>query len=252
MGGKPTAKNGVEPYLYKWTSVIYDRNHKIIDFKNKIINNDTIANPIYSGNYVLPDLFVKFYVNVTDKDQNSGIDSIMITKSSIALTTAILNIPTINKGDTCQLIPVNIVFGFPPLKYAWKPVYNLSNQNVENPFAWPDTSTTYNVEVTDSLGCIGHDEVDVSVNTVDIKQFNSNSNYILTSNPVRDNTIITFNFNIANEKLSIYKTDGKAIFTKKIISNTVEIGKIIRMPGLYFFILEKDNRIISRGKFLKE
>jgi hypothetical protein len=252
LGGKPTAKGGIEPYRYKWTFVIFDFDNKKIVFQNNIINNDTIANPIFNEGYLLGDFLLKFYVNVSENNQNTGTDSIMITLSSVGITTRIGNIPSINIGDTCQLVPLNIVYGFLPLKYAWTPIYNLSDPNIEKPFAWPEKYTQYSVVVTDSVGCKGYDFVDVEINTVGIQQLKYNSNYTITNNPISDNSTLNFNFSVGSARLSIYGFNGIAIYDKKIISNIVEIGKIIKMPGLYIFTLEKNNEIISRGKFLKE
>jgi hypothetical protein len=69
LGDNPTAKNGVEPYRYKWTYIGYDKDHKAIEFYGKIIN-DTVSNPFFkSGGR---DMYITFYINVTDNNQNQA------------------------------------------------------------------------------------------------------------------------------------------------------------------------------------
>lgn len=47
--------------------------------------------------------------------------------------------------------------------YSWSPATGLSNANVAEPWAFPATTTTYTVTVTDSLGCVDSDEVTITV-----------------------------------------------------------------------------------------
>jgi len=48
--------------------------------------------------------------------------------------------------------------------YVWTPSTGLSNPNIANPIATPQTITTYTVEVTNASGCVGTDEMVVTVN----------------------------------------------------------------------------------------
>ena len=50
------------------------------------------------------------------------------------------------------------------LSYLWTPVTGLSNPNFPNPTASPTVTTTYTVEVINSEGCKGTDEVIITVN----------------------------------------------------------------------------------------
>lgn len=47
--------------------------------------------------------------------------------------------------------------------YTWTPFYNLSCDDCNNPFAWPDTNTTYYLTVADGRGCYDFDSVRVMV-----------------------------------------------------------------------------------------
>ena len=48
--------------------------------------------------------------------------------------------------------------------YSWSPTTGLDNPNVANPMASPNSTTTYTVTVTNLDGCIGTDQVTVTVN----------------------------------------------------------------------------------------
>ena len=50
------------------------------------------------------------------------------------------------------------------VSYVWSPSTGLSNPNIANPVATPQTITTYTVEVTNASGCIGRDVMVVNVN----------------------------------------------------------------------------------------
>ncbi|MEM6317987.1 MAG: PKD domain-containing protein [Bacteroidota bacterium] len=60
------------------------------------------------------------------------------------------------------------------VSYVWTPSTGLSNPNIANPIAKPQTVTTYTVEVTNASGCIGTDEVVVSVTDAPIVEAGDN------------------------------------------------------------------------------
>ncbi len=64
---------------------------------------------------------------------------------------------TIWRYDTIQL---NAVGG---LSYNWTPDFNLSCGDCYNPLAWPDSSITYYLTVSDGRGCDDYDTVRISV-----------------------------------------------------------------------------------------
>lgn len=60
-------------------------------------------------------------------------------------------------GDTVQLQASG------PGTYSWSPASSLSDPNATNPLAFPATTTTYTLTLTDSLTCSSSDEVTVTV-----------------------------------------------------------------------------------------
>jgi len=67
-------------------------------------------------------------------------------------------------GDSAMLGGVPTASGgIPPFSYNWTPSAGLSDPSAPNPYAHPDTSTMYYVQVTDDAGCSAEDSVFVSV-----------------------------------------------------------------------------------------
>ena len=67
-------------------------------------------------------------------------------------------------GDSIMLGGVPTASGgIPPFTYSWTPSAGLSDPSAPNPYAHPDTSTMYYVQVTDDAGCSAEDSVFVSV-----------------------------------------------------------------------------------------
>ncbi len=70
------------------------------------------------------------------------------------------------EGDTVILGDVSnksAIQGFKPYKFKWFPEEGLDSPYSPNPIAFPRKTTTYYLEVTDSLGCIALDSVTVTV-----------------------------------------------------------------------------------------
>lgn len=65
------------------------------------------------------------------------------------------------KEDSLLLHLVNPIAA--SVTYTWTPVVNISDAHVADPLVFPQSSTTYHVEVTDSSGCNNSDSVSVRV-----------------------------------------------------------------------------------------
>ncbi|MFK7970247.1 MAG: gliding motility-associated C-terminal domain-containing protein [Bacteroidia bacterium] len=64
---------------------------------------------------------------------------------------------TICYGDTIMLQ------GSGGSTYSWSPAVGLSNPGIANPMAFPQTTTTYSLTVTDSLGCVDTDDITITI-----------------------------------------------------------------------------------------
>jgi hypothetical protein len=65
-------------------------------------------------------------------------------------------------GGSVQLAP-SVRGGQPPYAYAWTPVAGLSAANIASPVASPTSPLTYTLRVTDAVGCVVEEKVDVEV-----------------------------------------------------------------------------------------
>jgi len=65
-------------------------------------------------------------------------------------------------GDTAALA------GSGGVTYSWSPASTLSDPNISNPSAFPDSTTTYTLTVFDSIGCSDTDDVTVAVHPLPI------------------------------------------------------------------------------------
>ncbi len=80
-------------------------------------------------------------------------------------------------GDTVILGDVvnqSAIQGFKPYSYRWYPEYALSSPFVPNPLAFPEKTTTYYLEVTDSLGCVSTDSITIVVHSKPLAKITAN------------------------------------------------------------------------------
>ncbi len=66
------------------------------------------------------------------------------------------------RGES-TILSSDISGGKPPYSFSWKPTEGLSNPNVINPTARPDSTTQYVIIVTDANGCEGIDSITVTI-----------------------------------------------------------------------------------------
>ena len=252
LGGNPTANGGTEPYTYKWELMpVYYYDYRIS--ASELLDDSTSANPIINCYPFINDT-VTLILTVTDADFNSKTDSVKIIISSINLVHLVYFRPTINQGDSVQLKPLNIFNGIAPFSYHWTPETGLSNPNIKNPFAKPDTSTRYTCLVTDAIGCSAKDINDVVVTTTgisDLKQSKHSS--IVFPNPITSDSQIQVN-NPSKGKLNIKVVNihGQVILDDWFYSDIYYIGKKINESGNYLFSIKNDNELLTTGKFIKQ
>jgi len=72
----------------------------------------------------------------------------------------------IGQGEGIELSPTSPDNGI--VSYTWTPAEGLSNPNIANPIASPDTLITYYLEVVNSNGCVGTDSITIDVTTFNL------------------------------------------------------------------------------------
>lgn len=142
---KASTIKGFGPFSYTWGSP-----------SSGVLNN---TDSIYIAN-ITQDTTI--FVTVSD---NLGCND------SLAFTISVGDIPSINMGvnvtlcysDSVQLNPI-ITGGITPFTYLWIPDTGLSSAIALNPWRSPlDSSITYVLQVTDSLGCVYSDSIQINV-----------------------------------------------------------------------------------------
>ena len=145
IGGTPTATGGTPPYVYTWGP-------------SAGLSSTTIPNPIATVSFT-----TTYYVTVTDSKGCVSIDSVKINQ---------LPSPVANAGrDTALCLGFGDILGGNPTasggtgsyQYSWTPTVGLNANNTSNPSAFPLTTTTYQVVVTDSNGCQASDAVTITI-----------------------------------------------------------------------------------------
>lgn len=108
------------------------------------LSNITSANP-----WATPDSSTMYYVTITDSHQCVNSDSVNVF---------VQQIPELNHNpDTTiiigEMVDMLAVSDQSTVSYNWSPAYGLSCTTCPNPIAQPLTTTTYTVEIEDSMTC---------------------------------------------------------------------------------------------------
>jgi hypothetical protein len=154
IGTVPAAAGGTAPYSFSWSPATG-------------LSSTTIGNPNVQGltNNTLYTLLV------TDANNCSATDQVLVT---VAPSTLVAEAG--NGGELCSnaLNGIQIggipsaVAGNAPFVYSWIPSAGLNNPASSNPIAKPDTTTKYQLTVTDAFGCVATDTVVVIINNAPI------------------------------------------------------------------------------------
>ncbi|MEO1805148.1 MAG: gliding motility-associated C-terminal domain-containing protein [Bacteroidota bacterium] len=123
-----------------------------------IFDDPTLASPTafptYSGTTL--DTTVVFYVTVTDTNGCSNRDS---------LDQVVRLLPIVDFSNDTTKCPEDSIqlFATGGIGYQWTPPVGISNPNIANPFANPDTTTPYTVTITAVWGCADSGVVVINV-----------------------------------------------------------------------------------------
>ncbi|MBN2541895.1 gliding motility-associated C-terminal domain-containing protein [bacterium] len=154
IGGSPTATEGTPPYSYSWSPTAG-------------LNSSIIPNPLAS-----PETTTTYVVTVTDDSglTNNDFMVVEVTRTYADAGEGIEICPQ----DTVQLGGDPVAYGDnPPFTFTWRnnrvPVW-ISRE--EHPLVSPDTTTTYYLEVVDSIGCSATDSIIIANNFVPVNDFN--------------------------------------------------------------------------------
>lgn len=118
----------------------------------------TVDTPTSLSTEAYPTDSTLFYLTIDIGGGCFGIDSIMVN----------VNLPTVDAGvDTvlCSGDSVQLQGTADPGTFGWTPIADLSDPAILDPFASPNSTTDYVLELTDGIGCTNSDTVKVTVST---------------------------------------------------------------------------------------
>jgi gliding motility-associated-like protein len=124
--------------------------------------------------------------------------------------------------------------------YIWAPVTGLSNPAISNPVATPPVSTTYNVTVTDTLGCTSMASVMITVIEPPLDTLHVFNTFTPNGDNVNDTWYIENIEEYPDCEIEIYNRNGNLVYKKKNYQNDWD-GKYNghNLPAAtYFFILK--------------
>lgn len=190
-----------------------------------------------------------FILTVTDSLGNTCIDSVNIRFSNFSyLSKNIKYQVTINQGDSTQLFS-GIFGGIPPLSFLWTPDYNLSDNTAAEPWASPDTSTSYHVFVEDSAGCQTQPSWAYTVNVIPTsnQKINILNDFKLSPNPSSGNFIVEIPENTQGVSLTIANATGQIIKVIPLKKGQTTYQFAEKLPsGVYFVGIDSKKRTVVK------
>lgn len=248
LGGLPAASGGIQPYIYTWS--IDHSNPDIHDFwisASDILGDTTASNPTIKSEDI-PVEQLTLFLKVEDAVGEVVYDSVQIFVAAIWIQLIYIDPDTIFRGDSIQF------YGDPyfsdeflPFSYSIWPSYGLTDSTNIYGWAKPDTSITYYIQATNSVGCVSeqikywHIEViDTTTNSIYIPDL-TNNNIDIFPNPSSEDVTIS---NPSNFKIKNIKLVDLAGRTIQQWDNT-GYGKTVLqlepvLPGIYLLKIETE------------
>jgi large repetitive protein len=161
--------------------------------------------------------------------------------TSDSLFIAFVPPPTVNAGGIRYVLKGNTIVLNPvvsdkKVRYQWSPDIDINNTNIKNPTITGDEDITYTLTVTDSLGCVSHDQTSIVVSP-EITVPNT-----FTPNGDGINDLWEVKGLIAYQKavIDVFDRYGQKVFHSVGYGSSWDgscNGRIIP-PGTYFYIID--------------
>ncbi|MEQ8623672.1 MAG: PKD domain-containing protein [Vicingaceae bacterium] len=220
-----------------------------------------------------PNVTTTYTLSVTDAISGcTNTDEITITVDTIPIADAGVDVSICEK-DSISIGNSNTI----GLKYLWNNASSLTNDTISNPNAFPSTTTSYALTVTNTFGCTAEDLVQVDVNPLPVvnagndKSICIGDTVLIGGNPTGIGTGLTYLWNNVNllsdesaanplafpldtQEFSVEVTDQFACVAKDTIQLNVNplpqvafTATALCEGALTFFT---DNSSISQGSLL--
>lgn len=173
---------------------------------------------------------------------------------TISKPVVVYYLPVVNAGSdttTDKGIPVELnVTG--AAEYTWTPSAGLDNPNVSDPFANPDSTTTYIVYGESIYGCVNSDTMVVTVvETYKVIPYN-----LLTpdANGKNDTWIIEYISSYPDNEVVVVNEIGSEVFRQKAYNDTWDgknkTGEILPDGTYYYHLIFENSDIEYKGEIL--
>ena len=246
IGGNPSAKGGMPPYTYGW-SAEYEGITRIFT-ASWMLEDTTVSNPIFKKG-AIPDSVI-LYLTVKDANDSIAVDSVAVRLSSYVSCLAECR-HYIKLGDSAQLW--HCVFGgIPPYKFAWTPTASLSDSTSETPWVKPLSNTTYELIITDSVGCQTRSFCMVFIDTSEISSIYEDVGTLQVFPIPASNTvnIVLNNIQYPKSVIEILASNGRLISSIDVNDPVITNDAKDFLPGIYIYQWKSSGELIESGKFL--
>ncbi len=187
-----------------------------------------------------------YTIQLAIEDQNGCVDT--TEQQIIVYGTPEINVSDdqfICKGDSVHLqATANVSSGSP--YFIWSPSEGLNNSYIYNPFAFPDTSTLYDVTVYSQYGCMNNDSIMITVQNAPSVTYSLDTTIIIGDIAdlfiYADQPNVSFNWTPAYGLNCINCTD---VYAQPLETTTYQIiyedsmGCFIRSVNITVFVEEK-------------
>jgi len=220
----------------KWESVYYEPVLDQYYYASIMLDDTSVLEPIIEQHF---ERTTTYYLTGITSNNETCTDSVAINFSDWIFLT-IDKITGKHLNDTIQLW-ISAHSYWPHIKYEWSPNFMISDTTVEKPYVWNDTTTFYNLVITDSIGCSVTDGV-FKVYTISSSIDETILHDIqVYPNPTAQNLYVTSKEEIT--RLLVYDFNGQLIKEQK--GDELNLSEF--KNGLYLLkVVFKDNVFVTR------
>ncbi|MGW8315007.1 MAG: Kelch repeat-containing protein [Bacteroidales bacterium] len=245
LGGEESAWGGLEPYQYNWSAEGLLSGAPVD--ASALLDDVTSANPAIVG---AADS-VSFFLEVTDSLGTVAYDTVRYLVSSLSACEDVWE-EDFYKGDSVQLDHC-VEGGMGPVTYLWEPAEFLSDTAASRPWASTDSvSKTFELVVTDTLGCVVTSTFSVNYSTVGLEQ-RADEETKVTVRSLADGSgtrLLIENKLPEILRMEILGISGRLMEQVNLPRGSSERYLSDYRPGLYLYRISSVDELIGTGKFV--